>query len=159
MIEEICRYLNNWFDRKSDGTDDRYFGTFVVSNGSIDLSETDVMPNQYFRIVGSRFNDGVHKYEPEVGAPTLTDETFNGAVWAMAVPPSVIALATEIEAWNEKYGGIESPAMSPYTSESFGGYSYSKASRSGSNGAGSSAVTWQETSASKLNKYRKLRAI
>lgn len=159
MIEEICRELNNWFDRKSDGTDDRYFGTFTISDGAIDLSETDIMPNQYFRIVGSRFNDGVHKYEPEVGAPTLTDETFNGAVWAMAVPPSVIALATEIEAWQNKYGTVDSPAMSPYTSESFGGYSYSKASRSSSNGAGSSAVTWQEMFASKLNKYRKLRAI
>ena len=158
MIEEICRELNNWFDRKSDGTDDRYFGTFVISDGAIDLSETDIMPNQYFRIVGSRFNDGVHKYEPEVGAPTLTDETFSGAVWAMAVPPSVIALATEIEAWQAKYGTVDSPAMSPYTSESFGGYSYSKASRSGSNGADAATGTWQGVFASKLNKYRKLRA-
>lgn len=157
MIEEICQELNNWFDRKSDGTDDRYFGTFTISDGAIDLSETDIMPNQYFRIVGSRFNDGVHKYEPEVGAPTLTDETFDGAVWAMAVPPSVIALATEIEAWQEKYGSVDSPAMSPYTSESFGGYSYSKASRSSSNGADSGSGTWQSVFANRLNKYRKLR--
>lgn len=157
MIEEICRELNNWFDRKSDGTDDRYFGTFTISDGAIDLSETDIMPNQYFRIVGSRFNDGVHKYEPEVGAPTLTDETFNGAVWAMAVPPSVIALTTEIEAWQNKYGTVDSPAMSPYTSESFGGYSYSKASRSSSNGADSGSGTWQSVFANRLNKYRKLR--
>ena len=157
MIEEICRELNNWFDRKSDGTDDRYFGTFVISDGSIDLSETDIVPNQYFRIVGSRFNDGVHKYEPEVGAPTLTDETFDGAVWAMAVPPSVIALTTEIEAWQNKYGTVDSPAMSPYTSESFGGYSYSKASRSSSNGADSGSGTWQSVFANRLNKYRKLR--
>lgn len=159
MIEEICRELNNWFDRKSDGTDDRYFGTFVISDGAIDLSETDIVPNQYFRIVGSRFNDGVYKYEPEVGAPTLTDETFDGAVWAMAVPPSVIALAAEIEAWQEKYGVVDSPAMSPYTSESFGGYSYSKASRSGSNGADSSAVTWQGAFANRLSRWRKIRAI
>lgn len=157
MIEEICCYLNNWFDRKSDGTDDRYFGTFVISDGAIDLSETDIMPNQYFRIVGSRFNDGVHKYEPEVGAPTLTDETFNGAVWAMAVPPSVIALTTEIEAWQNKYGTVDSPAMSPYNSESFGGYSYSKTSRSGSNGGNTTTGTWQDAFANRLNKYRKLR--
>ena len=167
MIEEICRELNNWFDRKSDGTDDRYYGTFTISDGSIDLSETDIMPNQYFRIVGSRFNDGVYKYEPEVEPteeqpethrPVLTDEVFNGAVWAMAVPPSVIALAAEIEAWQAKYGTVDSPAMSPYTSESFGGYSYSKASRSGSNGTDTGSGTWQGVFASKLNKFRKLRA-
>lgn len=168
MIDEICRYLNNWFDRKSDGTDDRYFGEFAISDGVIDLSETDIMPNQYFRIVGSRFNDGVYKYEPEVEPteeqpethrPVLTDEVFNGAVWAMAVPPAVIALAAEIEAWQTKYGTVDSSAMSPFTSESFGGYSYSKANRSNSDSADSSAGTWQGAFANRLSRWRKIRAI
>lgn len=168
MIEEICRELNNWFDRRSDGTDDRYFGEFVISDGVIDLSDTDIMPNQYFRIVGSRFNDGVYKYEPEVEPteeqpethrPVLTDEVFNGAVWLMAIPESIIALATEIKAWQEKYGTVDSPAMSPYNSESFGGYSYSKSGTGSSGSATGGSGTWQSVFASQLNKWRKIRAI
>ena len=170
MLEEICRELNNWFDTNpNDGTKNHYFGTFVIEDGIIDLSETDIKPNQYFRIIGSVFNDGVYKFEPtvtptqdhpETHRPVLTDETFDGAVWAMAVPPSVIALSAEIEAWQEKYGGVDSTAMSPYTSESFGGYSYSKSKGgSGNSGADANSGTWQNAYASRLNKWRKIRAI
>lgn len=156
MLDEICRELNNWFDRKSDGSDDRYFGTFTISNGEIDLSETNIQTGQFFRIIGSVFNDGVYQY-PATG---LTDETFDGAVWTMAVPPSVIALSSEIEAWQEKYGGVDSTAMSPYTSESFGGYSYSKSrGGSGSSSSDSGSGTWQSVYANRLNKWRKIRAI
>ena len=132
MIEEICRELNNWFDENpKDGSNNRYFGNFIITDGTLDLSEIDLKNGQYFRIVGSTFNDGVYQY-PATG---LTDEEFFGAVWAMAVPPSVIALIAEIEAWQDKYGGVDSQAMSPFTSESFGGYSYSKGNRTGANGA------------------------
>lgn len=146
MLTELCQELRNWFDK------DRFFGTFTISGGSIDLSETGIQNDQYFRIVGSVFNDGVHQYP----AADLTDETFDGAVWLMAVPPAVITLAAEIEAWQEKYGGIDSPAMSPYASESFGGYSYSKASHSGSGSVDSESGTWQGVFASRLNRWRKI---
>ena len=151
MLDEICRELNNWFDRKSDGSDDRYFGTFGIADGEIDLSETNIQTGQFFRIVGSVFNDGVHQYP----AIDLTDETFDGAVWLMAVPSEIISLAEEIGAWMDKYSSADSPAMSPYQSESFGGYSYTKASNSTANG--SSAITWQSQFADRLNKWRKLR--
>lgn len=154
MIEAICRELNNWFDRNSDGSDNRYFGTFAIEDGIIDLSETDIKDGQYFRIIGSTFNDGVHQFP----ATDLQDETFDGAVWLMAIPKAVLDLATEIEAWEAKYGGVDSPSMSPFNSESFGGYSYSKSSRSGS-GVDESAGTWQGKFASRLNKWRKIRAI
>lgn len=155
MLEEICRELNNWFDTNpNDGSKNHYFGTFVIQDGEIDLSEVGIQPNQYFRIIGSIYNEGVYQY-PATG---LTDEVFDGAVWAMAVPPSVIALSAEIEAWQQKYGGVESQAMSPFTSESFGGYSYSKASRTGSGGTDSNAGTWKGVFASQLNKWRKIRA-
>jgi len=171
MIEEICRELNNYFDENSDGTRNRLFGTFQVVDGAIDLSETGIQPGQYFRIVGSVFNDGVYKYEPEVEPtqehpethrPVLQDETFNGAVWLMAVPKAVIDLASEIEAWQAKYGGVDSQAMSPFTSESFGGYSYSKSSRTGSGSGsdnGNGSGTWQSVYANRLNKWRKFRAV
>ncbi len=95
------------------------------------------------------FNDGVHRYNDPTDA--LIDESFTGAVWAMAVPPAVIALAADIEAWNEK--NAEALA-SPYTSESFGGYSYTKATTGGVGTNG--AFTWRDQFATSLNKWRRL---
>ena len=151
MLTELCHELNNWFDRK------RFVGEFTVSGGQITSNDGDdlgLLEGQYFRIIGSVFNDGVHVYP----AADLSDESFDGAVWTMAVPSDFIRLANEIEAWQAKYGAIDSQAMSPYTSESFGGYSYSKSSGSSSSGA-SSVNTWQSTFASRLNKYRKIRGV
>ena len=89
------------------------------------------------------FNDGVHQYP----ASDLTDEVFHGAVWAMAVPPAVIDLATEIEEYNKSDAG----KASPFTSESFGGYAYTKATDA--NGA---PIGWKKAFASRLSKWRKL---
>lgn len=152
MLTELCNELNNWFDRS------RYFGTFIIKDGQINVSDLvfdgSLQDGQYFRIIGSVFNDGVYKYP----AVNLEDEEFEGAVWAMAVPPSVVALAKEIEDWQNKYGGIDSQAMSPFQSESFGGYSYTKKSGSNSNsGMNTKLGTWQDAFAAKLNKYRRLR--
>lgn len=140
MLTELCQELRNWFDRGQP----KWFDTFTISNGAIDL---DLQDGQYFRIVGSVFNDGVHQY----GSDRLVDETFSGSVWAMAVPPAVVALAGDIESWQSKYAEV---TQSPYTSESFGGYSYARAS--GGSGAGASTPTWQSTFASKLNLWRKI---
>ena len=81
----------------------------------------------------------------------LTDELFVGSVWLMAVPKEVIDLDNEIQAWITKYGET---VNSPYQSESFGGYSYSKSS--GGSPGGSSGPTWQSTFANQLNKWRKI---
>lgn len=144
-ITDLCEELKNYFDY------DRVFGTYVINNHTIALD--DVLSNgQYFRIVGSRFNDGVYVY-PVSG---LTDETFNGAIWAMAVPPAVVTLMGEINAWMERYGNTDA-AQSPFQSESFGGYSYSKAG-SGS-GDGTDANSWQGHFRGRLNKYRKIRKL
>lgn len=148
MLSELCREIKNWFDKS------RYFGDFVISGGSI-ISRNDgtmgLQDGQYFRIIGSVFNDGVYQY------PTtdLHDESFEGAVWALAIPKEVIDLSNEIDAWKDKYGGIDSQAMSPYQSESFGGYSYSKGGGGASDGS-SLAGTWQGAFASRLNKWRKI---
>ena len=147
MLTELCQELRNWFERK------KFFGTFTIESGQIDLPDGSLQSGQYFRIVGSVFNDGVHKYEPESeNAESLTDEVFEGAIWAMAVPPSVVDLSERISEWVTKYGDSVS---SPYSSESFGGYSYQKAS-SGQGDAASSNPTWQSTFASELNRWRKI---
>lgn len=138
MLTEICAELRNYFEVPNG----RHFGTFEISGGSI--APLDFLQvGQYFRIIGSVFNDGVHQF----GAEALTDETFEGAVWAMAVPPDVIALSEEIAAYCDSDGA----KATPYTSESFGGYSYTKAT--GENGA---PLSWQEVFRSRLHKWRKL---
>lgn len=144
-ITDFCEELHNWFDV------DRIFGTFTISNGEIIVPNGYLRNNQYFRIVGSVFNDGVYKYPLN----ELIDETFEGAVWAMAVPPSAIALFTQIQEWDEKYSQNKA-ANSPFQSESFGGYSYSKGYSSSANGS-DTTVSWQNQFKSRLNRWRKLR--
>lgn len=139
MLTELCGVLRNWFET------DRISGTYTVENGSITLPF--LQNGQFFRVVGSVFNDGVHQY-PDYA---MADETFDGSIWPMAVPSAVLALEAEIRAWQEKNGDA---AASPFTSESFGGYSYSKGS-SGSTSA-SGAVTWQMTFKSRMNQWRKI---
>lgn len=146
MIGELCQELKNWFDRNQP----KIHGAFEISEGKIvdeDFIEV-IQNNQYFRIIGSVFNDGVYKY---TDALTLADELFVGHIWLMAVPKEVISLSDEIDDWLVKYG---ESVNSPYSSESFGGYSYTKAS--GTNGSSSSGASWQSTFASRLNKWRKI---
>lgn len=148
MLTELCQELRNWFEKE------KHFGTFKIEEGQ--LADGSFLQNgQYFRIIGSVFNDGVHKYDP-TGTTSLTDEVFEGAIWAMAVPPAVIALSDNITAWMDKYGRVDSSAMSPFQSESFGGYSYSKRSGGGSSSGGSSVPTWKSTFADELNRWRKI---
>ena len=144
MLSELCKELNNWFDKE------RYFGKFTISNNEI-TGDYELQENQYFRIVGSVFNDGVYKNDSSL---VLNDETFSGAIWAMAVPPSVIDLSERISAWQTQYGDLVS---SPYQSESFGGYSYTKASSGQGNANNSSNPTWQSSFAGELNNWRKTR--
>ena len=138
MLTEICAELRNWFV-VPNGV---HIQTYTISGGSIAPLEF-LQEGQYFRIIGSVFNDGVHQYP----ATDLTDEVFHGAVWAMALPPSLIALSAEIEEYNKSDAG----KASPYISENFGGYGYTKAT--GSNGK---VLTWKSVFADALNRYRKL---
>ena len=138
MLTEICAELRNWFV-VPNGVQ---IQTYTISGGSIAPLDF-LQEGQYFRIIGSVFNDGVHQYP----AADLTDEVFHGAVWAMALPPSLIALSAEIEEYNKSDAG----KASPFTAESFGGYSYTKATDA--NGA---PISWQKAFASRLNKWRRL---
>lgn len=151
VLNDICNECRNYFKKNI------VFGKFRVVDGELLEYDSDepldyLQNGQYFRLVGSVFNDGVHKF----GSCELQDERdFEGAIWLMAVPIAVINLASEIEEWRAKYEDIESSNMSPFQSESFGGYSYSKGS-SGSS-SGSNGNTWQSVFRSKLNAWRKIR--
>ena len=151
MLGEICAEIKNFFT----DDEDRHVGDWVISNGTI--SPALDFPTDYFRITGSRLNNGVHKVS-ELTRKPLKDETFHGGIWIMSPPDDFLALVEEIKAWQTANGGADSQNMSPFQSESFGGYSYSKGSYSGS--AGSSAVpTWQSQYASRLRLYRKMREL
>lgn len=150
-ITSLCREVNNWFERS------RHEGTYHIVDGAIDLSELAgsgaIQEGQYFRILNSVFNDGVHQYVTENETEdVLTDETFDGIVAPMALPIDFLDLFNEINGWLAKY---EEDLQKPYQSESFGGYSYSlKGSFSG--GTGSNSEPWKAMFAAKLNKWRKL---
>lgn len=146
-LTELCDELNNYFWRQK----------INVKLNIVDGTFTSefLQDGQYFRIVNSVFNEGVHKYP----ATDLHDEYFEGQIWTMAVPETVIDLASDIAAWQEKYGGVDSPAMSPFNSESFGNYSFSK---SDAGAGGSSSVnpnSWQAVFGTRMNKWRRLRGM
>lgn len=142
MLEAVLRHLKNWF-LVSDGI---HTGTFVVEGGSIALPF--LSEGQYYRVIGSLFNDGLHKYGD---GTQMTAETFEGTVWALAVPAAVVELAGEIKTWSDKYGAR---SASPLQSESFENYSYTKATDQ--NGC---AVTWESAFRGRLNPWRKVREV
>ena len=135
-LTNLCAEIRNYFETE------KRFGTFTISDGSISPSNF-LQSGQYYRIVGSVFNDGVHRHP----AHDLTDETFDGAVWAMAVPPAVVELLSKIDDFEK----AEANSPTAYTSESFGGYSYTKATDENGLPAG-----WRSVFKSELNKWRKL---
>lgn len=149
-LDVLCAELKNYFIKDRSAI---HLGDFEVEDGMV--SPLNFMKQgQYFRIVGSDLNDGVYLYNGEP-IETLKDEVFNGAIWAMSVPPSVLALAADIDAWRTENEALDSENMSPYTSESFDGYSYSK----GGNSRGGTATSWQSQFADRLKPYRRLYVI
>lgn len=143
MLETVLMYLNNWF------VVGRYDDTYTIEDGKLTLPF--LVNGQYFRILGSLLNDGVYKYAngtalDETGAEiTLIDETFDGSVWALAIPKGFLSMVEEITAWTAKNGD-----GGAYTSESFGGYSYSKATNSKG-----MAVGWRDVFAAQLAPWKK----
>lgn len=150
-LADLCAELHNYdFNRRAA----RYYGKFRVSDGQIDLSELiadgSVQVDQYIRVIGSVFNDGVYQY----GVDSLPhDEVFDGQVWALNIPPEVVTLLSDINAW---VTANADQIATPYASESFGGYSYSL--KSGMTGAGSDSGegAWKAQFRTKLNRWRKM---
>lgn len=140
LLAEICGWLHNWFVVPGGV----HIDTYTVEADSLALPF--LQDGQYYRIIGSVSNDGIHKY----GENDLFSETFHGAVWALALPPALISIAGEIEKWNTENAAALS---SPYQSESFGGYSYTMASRS-DNGGGK--TTWRDVFGARLAQWRKI---
>ena len=140
MLETVLTHLKNWFVVPRGVHE----GIYKIENGSLELPF--LQNGQYYRICGSVFNDGLHKY----GDGKLQDESFVGTVWALAIPKAVVELSAKIEEWQAKNGDA---VASPFSSESFGGYSYTKATDS----ATGAQATWETVFRSELNPYRQHR--
>ena len=134
-LERVLRHIHNRFECATLG------GTFEVSSGALPIAEAQ--SGQYAWIEGSVFNDVLHRC-PMTG---LDDEVFEGRVVLLAVPKAVESLAEEIGAWCEANAKA---LASPFQSESFGGYSYSKGGSEGGSGG------WEGHFSSELNQWRKV---
>lgn len=134
MLEQILAYLHNDFAKQTLPEQE-----WAITGGTMNVPSA--LSGQYVRIIGSVLNDGVYQY-PLTG---LTDETFTGTVRLLAIPRTVLALVDEIQAWTDK----NQPTA--FTSESFGGYSYSKATSANGVAAG-----WQDVFKAQLAPYRKM---
>ena len=149
MLQTICENLCNYFVQQ------RTEGRYEISGGTISLPLLD---GQRFLIQGSALNDGMYTYhstgikdDDDTKAVGLQDETFAGTICALSVPPALIALSAEVNAWVDANGEA---LASPYTSESvLGVYSYSKAG--GGHGAGGT-VGWMDVFGDRLKRYRKV---
>ena len=131
MIGEICAYIKNYFVYEGD----RIFGEFSIENGEI-VPPVE-FPTDYYAIFGSRRNNGVHNLADQTD--TLVDEgKFHGSIWIMTPPDDFLTKVAEIKSW---VTANNSALASPFSSESFGGYSYTK----GKNKSGSDyGITWRD---------------
>ena len=139
MLDKLLRELG-WYRRPNKYVNQIKVGKFTIEGGKIAPSDF-LKEKDYYRIIGSKHNDGLYQYPNS----DLTDEVFDGAVWVMRVPPSLVTLAQQYKEELEK----ESGKPSAYISESFGGYSYTKATNS--KGV---PLNWEHLHADELNQWR-----
>ena len=144
LLSEICGYLRNWF-LVPDGV---HIDTYTVSESGT-LALPFLAEGQYFRVIGSVFNDGIYKY----GEGGLAEETCHGAVWALAIPPALVSIAEEIEKWSTDNAAA---LASPYQAESFAGYSYTLAGGGSGTDGETQTANWRNVFGAKLSRWRKI---
>lgn len=136
---ELLMHLRNFFP----GMKWQFFGEEITEKR---LSLPGLENGDYYLIEGSRRNDGIHVY----GNQDLRNEVFSGTVTEICVPDAVLKLLDEINQWQEKNGEA---VASPYQSESFGGYSYTKTNANNGNGE---SMSWKTAFGPRLRAWRKL---
>ena len=138
MLETVLNHLHNWFIIPGAARG----GTFDIVSGALDAPF--LLEGQYYRIEGSVFNDGLHRHGDKDDA--LRDEMFTGQIIPLAIPKAVVKLADEITEYCQK-----NPATDKI-SESFDGYSYTRATGADGSGAGG----WQAAFRARLNQWKKV---
>lgn len=148
-MEVVMQYLHNYFYKFKEK------GNFKIEFNSITRNGEELkgkyVTGQYVRIIGSMTNDGVYKIicnEDELPGITLegclNDEEFTGYICSLSVPKAFIGLCDDIQTYNdENKAGV-------MVSESFGGYSYTKATVNGQ------LATWKDAFSANLKPYRRM---
>lgn len=140
VAQEAMEHINNRFVKNEEA------GEFTIAGGY--LSVSTLADGQWYWIEGSIFNDGLHQYtDSSDGESDLIDETFEGCIYGLAIPRTFETLVEDIEAWLEAHPA----SASGYTSESFGGYSYSLPTTDDG-----TTVTVYDVFSNRLNKWRRL---
>lgn len=135
MLYEILKNIRNFFP----DTEHQKEGRFTISSNIVEPF-VSLYDGQYFLIEGSAMNDGVYRKGAD-----LIDEEFYGVITPLKIPKDFLVLVDEIEqtALNDKPSTMQS--------ESFGGYSYTRAT----NKSGQLASVL-DAYASRLNTWRKM---
>ena len=133
-VAAVMRACRNFFE----GTP--LTGTFAITGGG--LSPAPDAP--YVAIRGRCYHDGVHEISGGVLDVLKTDEVFEGAVYPLRPPDDFLDLCKDISAYDDK------TPVTGNQSESFGGYSYTRAS------GASGLLTWQEAFAHRLIPFRRM---
>lgn len=134
----VMAYCRNYFERGF------VEGDFTIADGRI---SPDVK-TLYVYISGSAYHDGVYRLidgmiaEPQACMP---DESFHGRVWMLHPPSAFMELFCNIEQYDQKnpVGALQS--------ESFGEYSYTRASTNQGGAHG-----WQGAFAGQLARYMRM---
>ena len=145
---ELCAECRNWFLREI------IRGDFRVIDGVLQ-PVPDVPDGAWIRVVGSLKNDGVYR----MPHGDFADEAFTGAVWLMAIPDDFVTLLDDITEWETATAKAVADASAqilagPYTSESFGGYEYTRKT-----GLGDVPTSWRDPRlgfAAQVNRWRKI---
>ena len=131
-VGAVMRHVNNYFEREAMHAD------FVAGDDGHVTPRPDA---PYIAVYGSKHHDGVYKTGT---MPIGEHEAFTGIVWGLYPPKDFIELCEEIAVYCAKN------PVSGMLSESFGAYTYTRAS--GKNGP----LTWQEAFADRLRPYRRM---
>lgn len=141
-VGQVMRSINNFFESGYRAT------TYSITGGAIGPNDL-LSPGMWIAIEGSAFHDGVYQLGAGgvlTGAPPqAVDETFYGKVWFLRPPSGFLSLCETIAEFDEK------TPVGGYQSESFGQYSYSRATDK--NGA---ALTWESVYNQQLAPYRRM---
>ena len=139
-VAAVMRHCRNFFEV---GYLD---GTFRITGNAL----PDAKDAHFVYISGSLYHDGVWEicngYLTGKSIEGLEDEEFDGRVWLLAPPIDFIETCKTIAEYEEKN------PVGAMQSESFGEYSYTRQSLSGTNGL----TGWQAAFGGQLAPYRRM---
>lgn len=141
-VYRVMRECRNYFETG-------YLKTqFTIAGGVISPGAL-FRAGAYIAITGSLFHNGVFLIAEgnvlEGAAPGVADETFVGRVYFLCPPAGFLDVCQDIAAF------IEKTPKGGYESESFGDYSYTRAS-----GKSGGVLTWKQHFMDDLAQYRRM---